>query len=44
MTATVCRSRSPLTTRPVAMPAAHDNDAEACEFSTTSCSDSLRLG
>ncbi len=44
MTATVCRLRWPRTTRPAAMPWAHDSDVEACEFSTTSCSDSARLG
>ena len=44
MTATVVRSVSPCSARPLAMPSAHDSDDDACELSTTSCSDSARLG
>ena len=44
MTATVCRWRSPLSRRALAMPSAHDREVDAWEFSTTSCSDSARLG
>ena len=44
MTATVWRPLSPRRRRPLAMPSAQDRAVEAWEFSTTSCSDSVRLG
>ena len=44
MTATVCRSLSPRSRCALAMPSAQDSAVEAWEFSTTSCSDSARLG
>ncbi|CPU66085.1 Uncharacterised protein [Mycobacteroides abscessus] len=44
MTATTCRSVRPRTTFAFAMPSPHDSAVDACEFSTTSCSDSARDG
>jgi len=43
-TATTCRSTAPRSAYAFAMPSAHDSAVEACEFSTTSCSDSARFG